>query len=221
MKIIFNGIYNQTILTSLLGCGIDYLGLDFLSSSRNQIRPLRYDAGIIPDRPSIDLDEVGNNEPSLMGSFDNVLPQTIVTRVVDYRLNAIELCTAPSVALVDNLRSTIVSDLRPQLNIAARIDLAEYKDVESLEQYIGHLDWLTFRVNEVDESCQAFFQKLQIPFYVIFDESIAEYLSFFKSCPSFRGLQVDFSQYIDKDCVSEEQIMLQEKSLLSRFASLS
>ncbi len=224
MEIIFNGIYNQTILTSLLGCDVAYLGLDFLSNSKNRIRPLRYDAGIIPDRPSIDLTDTVRSKPCLMGCFDDVLPQTIVTTVVDYGLTAVELCSTPTVALVDNLKRTIVPDLNPELSIATRLNLSECKDLAFLEQFVGHLDWVTFGIGEVDDSIKKFFseyeERVKIPYYIVLDERLAECLPFFMNLPSFRGLQIDMSSCLDNDKLSEKLIKEQADSVLKRFGSL-
>lgn len=224
MEIIFNGIYNQPALISLLDSDVAYLGLDFLSNSQNRIRPLRYDAGIIPDKPSIDVAGVGKSKPCLMGSFDDVLPQTIVTTVVDYRLTAVELCFIPKVALVDNLRRTIVPDLRPQLNIATRLDLSEYNDVSTLEQFAGHLDWLTLNINEVNDCVKTFFhqyeEQVKIPYYIEINERLKDSLPFFMNCPSFRGLQIDLSAYIDKDNLSSVAVKEQADSILRHLASM-
>ncbi len=224
MEIIFNGIYNQTILSSLLDSDTVYLGLDFLSDSQNRIRPLRFNAGIIPDRPSIDLSDASSSKPGLMGSFDGVLPQTVVTTVVDYRLSAVELCYMPTVALVDNLRRTIVPDLRPKLSIATRLNLSENKDVASLVQYAGHLDWITFSINDVDDSVKKFFleyeERIKIPYYIALNGRLTESLPFFKDRLSFRGLQIDVSSFLDKDNLSEAYVKEQADSVLKRFASL-
>lgn len=224
MEIIFNGIYNRTILTSLLDCDVAYLGLNFLSNSQNRIRPLRFDAGIIPDRPSIDLSDTGTSKPCLMGSFDDVLPQTIVTTVVDYRLTAVELCSAPTVALVDNLKRTIVPDLSPKLSIATRINLSECNDVAFLEQFVGHLDWFTFGINEVDDSVKKFFseyeERVKIPYYMVLDERLTDCLPFFINLQSFCGFQIDLSSYLDNDNLSEKLIKEQADSVLKRFASM-
>jgi len=72
-------------------------------------------SGILPDTaPEASLRHDGT---ARVGLFADMMPQSIITRVVAYNLSEIWLCGHESQTLIDNLYATIVPDIRPEITI--------------------------------------------------------------------------------------------------------
>jgi len=81
---------------------------------------------------------------ALAGVFLDAMLQDIVTAVSDYALDYVQLHGDESPALVENLRRTVVPDLRPRLKVIKTISVADARDFEKCERYEGTVDLFLF-----------------------------------------------------------------------------
>jgi phosphoribosylanthranilate isomerase len=72
------------------------------------------------------------------------MPQTILTRVVNYKLDVVQLHGDESPVMIDNLRCTLDPDIRPGIEIMKTISIGEASDFAKCEPYIGHVDYFLF-----------------------------------------------------------------------------
>lgn len=86
-----------------------WVSLDFRTDSPTFINMVPTHAGIIPDRAEAPTDA----DAYRVGIFCDEMPQNIITRVVNYNLDAVQLCGNESPTLIRNLRHTLNPDIHP------------------------------------------------------------------------------------------------------------
>ena len=110
-------------------------------------------AGIIPDyawdltpRTSDFRPQTSDLIPrtSRVGVFVDDMPQNIVTRVYNYKLDWVQLHGSESPVMIDNLKRTLIPDIKPDIKIIKAISVNTKEDVEKWRQYQGHVDMLLF-----------------------------------------------------------------------------
>lgn len=106
---------------------------DFRPESPDYVRMISSQAGIMPDyseerlrllRSSGAASEVTGGEARKVlrvGIFADDMPQNIVTRVYNYRLDVVWLKGAESQVMIDNLRRTLDPDIRPGIQIVKEL----------------------------------------------------------------------------------------------------
>ena len=72
------------------------------------------------------------------------MPQNIITRVVTYGLDIVQLHGHETPTLLRNLRATLTSDLRPGLRIMKAISLSDAEDLQACAQYEQCTDLFLF-----------------------------------------------------------------------------
>ncbi len=129
--------------------GVDWLGLDFRTGSERYVSQLASCAGIIPDYSS--LSDLASGEaakhqdlPLLCGVFADDMPQNIVTRVVNYNLDVVQLDGEEGLVMIDNLRRTLDPDIHAGVKIMKRITVNRREDVERYKHYAGGVDYFLF-----------------------------------------------------------------------------
>ena len=120
--------------------GVDWIGMIFWPKSPRNVTMIPTHAGIIPDRaPSID--GKGTDSPKRVGVFVDEMPQNIITRVVNFKLDIIQLHGHETPTVIRNLRKTLDPDIRhgiriiKAISIGCRDDIATYKDYEDCVDY--------------------------------------------------------------------------------------
>ncbi len=131
--------------------GVDWLGFVFWQQSPRYVRQISSRAGIIPDYSSLDEQEnllkpVPSNvkSPRLCGVFVDDMPQNIVTRVVNYNLDIVQLHGEESPVMIDNLRRTLDPDIHPGIKIMKALSIGCREDVAKYREYVGHVDYFLF-----------------------------------------------------------------------------
>ncbi len=122
---------------------------------------IREHSGIIPDRAlRLSSGEVDGVAPSASspalraGWFTNVMPQTLITDVVQYHLDVVVFAGEEKALLLDNLRRTLVPDLRKEIVFVKRVSLRSADDVQAAEAYSGVADYLLFEsLDDAGVSC--------------------------------------------------------------------
>ena len=133
--------------------GIDWIGLDFLPKSERYVSQIASCAGIIPDYSSLsDLssDKLSQQKegPVLCGVFADDMPQNIVTRVVNFDLDVVQLNGDESSVMIDNLRRTLDPDIHAGIKIMKRLVITKREDIENYKEYAEGVDYFLFDVQD-------------------------------------------------------------------------
>ena len=133
--------------------GIDWIGLDFIPNSERYVSQIASCAGIIPDYSSLsDLssDKLSQQKkgPVLCGVFANDMPQNIVTRVVNFNLDVVQLNGDESSVMIDNLRRTLDPDIHAGIKIMKGLVITKREDIEKYKEYAEGVDYFLFDVQD-------------------------------------------------------------------------
>ena len=133
--------------------GIDWIGLDFIPNSERYVSQIASCAGIIPDYSSLsDLssDKLSQQKegPVLCGVFADDMPQNIVTRVVNFDLDIVQLNGDESCVMIDNLRRTLDPDIHAGIKIMKRLVITKREDIENYKEYAEGVDYFLFDVQD-------------------------------------------------------------------------
>lgn len=129
--------------------GIDLMGFIFWEKSPRNVEQLHVCAGTIPDRAGDQLSRGDLSNCKLVGVFVDEMPQNVVTRVYNYKLDFVQLHGNESTIYIDNLRRSLVPDIAPDVKIIKALSIREADDVKRWREYEGHVDMLLF-----DTKCQ-------------------------------------------------------------------
>lgn len=135
--------------------GIDWLGLDFRPDSERYVSQVSSCAGIIPDYSSLSdlLPHAKPDHPLLCGVFADDMPQNIVTRVVNFNLDVVQLDGTESSVMIENLRRTLDPDIHAGIKIMKRLPVACREDVNQYKEYADCADYFLFDMLAGLESC--------------------------------------------------------------------
>ena len=123
--------------------GIDLMGFIFYSKSPRYVAMQRSLAGILPDCAEEALQDRDHNM-ARVGVFVDDMPQNIVTRVVNFGLDYVQLHGNESTVMIDNLRATLDPDIHKGVKIIKAISVASADDLLKADVYQGHVDLLLF-----------------------------------------------------------------------------
>lgn len=126
---------------------IDWMGFIFFPKSPRYVRQINSNAGFIPDYPSLcnnDGDEPSPKKIKRVGVFVDDMPQNIVTQVVNFRLDIVQLHGSENAIMIDNLRRTLEPDIHKGIKIMKALSVASAAEVEKYKDYEGHVDYFLF-----------------------------------------------------------------------------
>ena len=133
---------------------IDMMGFNFWPESKRFVNMISSQAGIVPDYSRERLYEMARqgssrqyafpNRIKRVGVFVDEMPQTIVTRVYNYSLDYIQLHGDESPVLIDNLRSTLVPDIVPDIKFIKAFGISTADDFRQCDAFEGKADLLLF-----------------------------------------------------------------------------
>lgn len=139
---------------------IDMMGFIFYPRSKRNVRMLRFPAGILPDYSEERMAAVERGlprsrgelvrRPQRVGVFVDDMPQNIITRIYNYDLDWVQLHGDESPVVIENLRRTVVPDIRHSLKVMKVIGVRCADDVRRAAEYEGVADMLLF-----DTKCEA------------------------------------------------------------------
>ena len=130
--------------------GVDYIGMIFWNGSSRNVTMVPTHAGIIPDRSSLlSLTVQGDLQsphllPQRVGVFVDEMPQNIITRVVNFQLDVVQMHGHESPTVIRNLRATLDPDIRPGIQFWKAISIANTIDLSACEQYFDCVDAFVF-----------------------------------------------------------------------------
>lgn len=119
--------------------GVDMIGLIFYPPSPRYVQQFSSGAGIIPDYAP----DMGKT-PLRVGVFVDDMPQNIVTRVYNYKLDYIQLHGNEPRETLENLRATIDPDIKPKIKIIKAISVSSAEEIKKYKEYVGAADLFLF-----------------------------------------------------------------------------
>ena len=119
--------------------GVDMIGLIFYPPSPRYVQQFSSGAGIIPDYAP----DMGKT-PLRVGVFVDDMPQNIVTRVYNYKLDYIQLHGNEPRETLENLRATIDPDINPNIKIIKAISVSSAEDIKKYKEYVGAAELFLF-----------------------------------------------------------------------------
>ena len=132
------GLRDSENIRQVAALGVDWIGMIFWEKSPRNVTMIPSHAGIIPDRASLSP-LATNNSPLKVGVFVDEMAQNIITRVINFQLDLIQLHGHETPTLIRNLRRTL-ADIRPvkvikAISVSSRDDIAAYKDYADCVDY--------------------------------------------------------------------------------------
>lgn len=125
--------------------GVDMIGMIFYPKSPRYVEMQSSHAGIIPDYAKEDIGvSVSSKTPARVGVFVDDMVQNIVTRVVNYHLDYVQLHGNEPREMCENLRLTLDPDIRPGIKIIKAISVSDASDIQKYKEYVGTVDLFLF-----------------------------------------------------------------------------
>nr|WP_302198130.1 phosphoribosylanthranilate isomerase [uncultured Prevotella sp.] len=133
------GMRDADNIRDISALGVDLIGLIFYPPSPRYVQQFSSGAGIIPDYAP----DMGKT-PLRVGVFVDDMPQNIVTRVYNYKLDYIQLHGNEPRETLENLRATIDPDIKPKIKIIKAISVSSAEDIKKYKEYVGAADLFLF-----------------------------------------------------------------------------
>jgi phosphoribosylanthranilate isomerase len=133
------GMRDADNIRDISALGVDLIGLIFYPPSPRYVQQFSSGAGIIPDYAP----DMGKT-PLRVGVFVDDMPQNIVTRVYNYKLDYIQLHGNEPRETLENLRATIDPDIKPKVKIIKAISVSSAEDIKKYKEYVGAADLFLF-----------------------------------------------------------------------------
>ena len=124
--------------------GVDMIGMIFYPKSPRYVEMQSSHAGIIPDYVKEDINIKSAKSPARVGVFVDDMVQNIVTRVVNYHLDYVQLHGNEPREMCENLRLTLDPDIRPGIKIIKAISVSDALDIQKYKEYVGAVDLFLF-----------------------------------------------------------------------------
>lgn len=124
--------------------GVDMIGMIFYPKSPRYVEMQSSHAGIIPDYAKEDINIKSAKSPARVGVFVDDMVQNIVTRVVNYHLDYVQLHGNEPREMCENLRLTLDPDIRPGIKIIKAISVSDASDIQKYKEYVGTVDLFLF-----------------------------------------------------------------------------
>ncbi len=134
------GMRDGENIRQVAALGVDWIGMIFWPKSPRNVTMIPSYAGILPDRAM----DMGDFKAKRVGVFVDEMPQNIITRVVNYKLDLIQLHGKETPTLIRNLRHTLDPDIRPGIKIIKAISVSSRDDLDATKPYEGVVDYFLF-----------------------------------------------------------------------------
>lgn len=153
------GMRDADNIREVMKLGVDWIGFIFYPQSPRYVSMLPTHAGIIPDKGSLTPQaSTSFAMPLRVGVFVDDMPQNIITRVVNYQLDIVQLHGHETTTMIRNLRRTLDPDIRPNVKFMKAISVKCRDDVMAYKDYEDCVDFFLFdtRCHEVGGSGEQF-----------------------------------------------------------------
>ena len=124
--------------------GVDYIGMIFWEKSPRNVTMIPTHAGIIPDRADLPSPVTRHPSPKRVGVFVDEMAQNIITRVVNFKLDVVQMHGHETPTVIRNLRATLDPDIRPSIQFWKAISISSSADLETYKAYEDCVDAFVF-----------------------------------------------------------------------------
>jgi phosphoribosylanthranilate isomerase len=146
------GLRESENINAVSELGVDIIGLIFYPKSPRYVSMVPAQSGLVPDYSEERLDAAkasrqfsqSTNKPLRTGVFVDDMPQNIITRVYNFNIDIVQLHGNESPVMIENLRKTIVPDIRKDIKFIKTISISSVADIELYKQYEGIVDMFIF-----------------------------------------------------------------------------
>lgn len=107
MIIKIDGVRDGDTIRAISSLGANWIGLTFNAESPNNIDMIPIHTGIMPDKADLSALHSPLSTPKRVGIFTDEMPQNIITRAVNYKLDFIQFDGTETPTLLRNLRHTL------------------------------------------------------------------------------------------------------------------
>ena len=137
------GMRDGENIREVAALGVDWIGLIFYPKSPRNVTMISTHAGIIPDRGSLSP-LTTHLSPLRVGVFVDEMPQNIITRVVNFQLDLVQLHGHETPTMIRNLRATLDPDIRPGIKFIKAISVGSRDDIAAYKTYEDCVDYFLF-----------------------------------------------------------------------------
>ena len=123
--------------------GANYIGMIFWGKSPRNVTMISTHAGIIPDRANSQLSTF-SSQFKRVGVFVDEMPQNIITRVVNYKLDVVQMHGHEQPTVIRNLRATLDPDIRANIQFWKAISISNRSDLDICKDYEDCVDAFVF-----------------------------------------------------------------------------
>lgn len=123
--------------------GVEWIGMIFWERSPRHVTMIPIHAGIMPDRANMQS-SIFDLPCKRVGVFVDEMAQNIITRVVNYQLDLVQLHGHETPTLIRNLRRTLDPDIRPGIKFIKAISVSSSKDIAAYKDYKDCVDYFLF-----------------------------------------------------------------------------
>ncbi|MBP5339902.1 MAG: phosphoribosylanthranilate isomerase [Prevotella sp.] len=134
------GMRDGENIRQVAALGVDWIGMIFWDKSPRNVTMIPTNAGIIPDRGS----DIGDFKAKRVGVFVDEMAQNIITHVVNFRLDLVQLHGHESPTLIRNLRRTLDPDICPGIKFIKAISISSPNDIATYRTYEDCVDYFLF-----------------------------------------------------------------------------
>ena len=132
------GMRDSENIRQVAALGIDWIGLIFWPKSPRYVNMIPTLVGTMPDRTSLSP-VTAQHSPQRVGVFVDPMAQDVITHVVNFQLDLVQMHGHETPTLIRNLRRTL-DDIRPvkfikAISVSSRDDIAAYHDYEDCVDY--------------------------------------------------------------------------------------
>lgn len=142
------GMRDPENIRAVSALGVDMIGFIFCRESPRYVSLMPSNAGVIPDYLKSDMADSIKEEstcmPARVGVFVDSMPQDIITMVYNYKLDYVQLHGNEGAVLIENLRRTIVPDIRKDLKFIKTLSVSTVDDIRRWREYDGVADMFLF-----------------------------------------------------------------------------
>lgn len=151
LKVKVCGMRDGENIRQVAELGVDYIGMIFWDKSPRNVTMIPTHAGIIPDRgtlspltPQRQRAGLEKHSPLRVGVFVDEMPQNIITRVVNFNLDVVQMHGHETPTVIRNLRATIDPDIRPGIQFWKAISISTRDDLDTCKRYADCVDAFVF-----------------------------------------------------------------------------
>lgn len=145
LKIKVCGMRDADNIRAVAALGIDFLGFIFYPQSPRYTRKAIPETELIADTATTARhDDIECRKPQRVGVFVDEMPQTIITHIYNDQLGYVQLHGHELPEMIDNLKRTVIPDIRHSLKVIKAFSIAKPDDLLQTKAYEGVADLFLF-----------------------------------------------------------------------------